>query len=69
MFFSVFQVGTGMLMTHLYTPDVEEAWGMSANLSQEVVLASRNTPFLITTIVALLAASLAYVVPKKLFNK
>jgi quinol-cytochrome oxidoreductase complex cytochrome b subunit len=66
--FSLFQILSGMLLTLMYTPDMEEAWNFSGNLSQEVVIQSSHSPFSLTLFIAFLAASIAYFIPKKFKN-
>jgi len=61
----LFQVLSGTLFTFMYTPDIEEAWNSSANLSQEVVIKSNHSPFLLTLFFAFLSATVAYFIPKK----
>jgi len=61
----LFQVLSGTLLTFMYTPDMEEAWNSSANLSQEVVFKSNHHPFLLTLFFAFLSATIAYFIPKK----
>ena len=68
-FFGLSQVLAGMLLTSMYTPDVGEAWSMSANLPQEIVIQSSQSPFILTIIVAFLFATIAYFIPRKFFNK
>ncbi|MEC5425756.1 hypothetical protein QGM71_20005 [Virgibacillus sp. C22-A2] len=63
--FSIFQVLSGMLLTFMYTPDITEAWNANGNLSQEVVIKSSNSHFLITLFFAFLSATIAYFIPKK----
>jgi len=60
--FALFQMVSGLFLTFIYQPDVEEAWNMSANLTSETTLVgSTTTP---TIIIAALAAVFAYFVPK-----
>jgi len=61
----LFQVLSGILSTFMYTPDMEEAWNSSANLSQEVVIKSNHRSFLLTLFIAFLSATIAYFIPKK----
>lgn len=63
--FTIFEVLSGMLLTLLYTPDVSEAWNTSVNLSQEVFIIGNNSSFLVTLFLALLSASIAYVIQNK----
>lgn len=63
--FSLFQVLSGMLLTITYTPDIAEAWNLSANLSEETIIKSSNSPFLLTLFIAFLSATIAYFIPIK----
>jgi len=60
--FVVFQQISGLILTFLYQPNIEEAWGMSAGLSSEVTMV--GTSSIPTIIGAVLAATIAYFVPK-----
>lgn len=62
--FVLFQMMSGFILTSMYQPDVDEAWSMSAGLSSEVTLVGSTT--IPTIIVAILAAVIAYFVPKGL---
>ncbi|MFD1361302.1 hypothetical protein [Lentibacillus salinarum] len=64
--FLLFQVLSGLFLTLLYTPDIQEAWNSSASLSQETVIKSSRSPFLLTFILAFLSATIAYFIPKKM---
>jgi quinol-cytochrome oxidoreductase complex cytochrome b subunit len=66
--FIIFQVISGMLLTMLYTPNIEEAWSMSGSLSQETVITGNSNSFLITLFTTLLSAAIAYLIPKKLIK-
>ncbi|KMY31849.1 hypothetical protein ACZ11_06575 [Lysinibacillus xylanilyticus] len=66
--FSIFQVLSGMFLTLMYTPNVEEAWNMSGSLSKEVVITSSYSSFLPTLLIAFLSATIAYFIPKKITN-
>ncbi|PAV28647.1 hypothetical protein CIL05_15245 [Virgibacillus profundi] len=66
--FSLFQILSGIILTYTYTPDITEAWNMSANLSQETVMISNHNSFLLTLLIAFLSATAAYFIPKKLKN-
>lgn len=60
--FVVFQQLSGVVLTSLYLPDIEEAWEMSAGLPSEVTMVgSSSVP---TIIGAVLAATIAYFVPE-----
>ncbi|WP_163971105.1 hypothetical protein [Oceanobacillus halotolerans] len=63
--FSLLHILSGILLTYAYTPDITEAWNLSANLSQEAVIKSRQHPFLLTLFIAFLSATIAYAIPKK----
>jgi len=60
--FVVFQMLSGLILTSLYLPNIEEAWEMSAGLSSEVTMV--GTSSIPTIIGAVLAATIAYFVPK-----
>lgn len=62
---SLFQVLSGMLLTITYTPDIAEAWNLSANLSEGTVIKSSYSHFLLTLFIAFLSATIAYFIPKK----
>ena len=62
--FTLLQILTGMFLTWIYTPDVREAWSMSAELSQKTVLTGSDS-FLLTLLTAVLAVSIAYVITVK----
>lgn len=64
--FSLFQVLSGIFLTVAYTPDIEEAWNMSANSSEQVAMkGSSNSSFVYTLFIAFLSATIAYFIPKK----
>lgn len=63
--FLLFQILSGLFLTIAYTPDIEEAWNMSADAPQKVVIKGSRSPFLITLFIAFLSASIAYFIPKK----
>jgi quinol-cytochrome oxidoreductase complex cytochrome b subunit len=63
--FFLLQIVSGMLLTFLYTPDVEGAWKSSALLSGETTLYGVG-PFLLSLLSALLAALMAYGVMRKI---
>ncbi|MEN1968366.1 hypothetical protein WMZ97_09865 [Lentibacillus sp. N15] len=62
--FSVFQVLSGMFLTSLYTPDIEDAWNMSDNLSQVVVM--KGSSFFPALLVPFLSATIAYFITERL---
>lgn len=68
-FFGLSQILAGMFLTSIYTPDVGEAWSMSANLPQEIIIQSSQNPFILTLIVAFLSATIAYFIPRKFLSK
>ncbi|WP_010531420.1 hypothetical protein [Lentibacillus jeotgali] len=63
--FVLFQILSGLILTYVYTPDIEEAWNLSAALSRETEINSSSSSFLITFFIALLSATIAYFIPKK----
>ena len=67
--FLILQVMSGMLLTLTYTPDIAEAWNVSAKLSQETVIKGSHHPFLLIFISAILSASFAYFISKKVSSK
>ncbi|MEI3614000.1 hypothetical protein [Pseudogracilibacillus sp. SO30301A] len=62
--FSLSHIFSGFFLTVTYKPNIEEAWHMSGNLSQEIVIKS-NSSFLLTLFLAFLSATIAYYIPKK----
>jgi quinol-cytochrome oxidoreductase complex cytochrome b subunit len=58
--FSSFQVLSGIILTLTYTPDIAEAWNMSGNLPQEIVIKGSHNPFLLTLFLAFISATIAY---------
>jgi ABC-type Fe3+ transport system permease subunit len=66
--FSIFQVLYGVLLTFMYTPNIEEGWNMSGSLSKAVVITGSHSSFLPTLLIAFLSATIAYFVPKKIIN-
>lgn len=65
--FSFLQISTGLLLTATYTPDVSNAWNLSQPLSQEVTFGAPSQ--IPTLLIATLAATFAYLVPKKWAKK
>lgn len=63
--FSIFRLLSGILPTLMYTPDMTEAWNESARLSQEVVMTTRHSHFLLQLFSVFLPASIAYMIQKK----
>lgn len=66
--FSILQILSGVLLTLMYTPNIQEAWNMGGVLSQEVIISSSHSPFLTSLLIAFLSATIAYFIPKKLTN-
>ena len=66
--FIIFQVLSGLLLTLVYRPDIEEAWNMSANLPQEAMITGTYTPFFLSLLITLIAASIAYFIPNKVIK-
>ncbi|SFD68083.1 hypothetical protein SAMN05216238_103127 [Lentibacillus persicus] len=63
--FVLFQVLSGLVLTYVYTPDIEAAWVKSAGAPQETVIRSSGGPYLLTFLMAFAAATVAYfIVPK-----
>lgn len=69
LFFGAFEVLSGMILTSMYTPNVGGAWSSVANLPQEIIVQSSQNPFILTSIIAFFAATIAYFVPTKVLNK
>ncbi|WP_026907388.1 hypothetical protein [Paucisalibacillus globulus] len=67
--FSIFQVLSGVLLTFIYTPSIEDAWNMSSSLPKEVIISSNHSPFLVQLLIAFLSATIAYFIPKKFRSK
>lgn len=65
--FSTFtaEILSGLFLTASYAPDISEIWYASANLLQEVEFVSAQNLFLFTLFIALLSATLAYIVFQK----
>lgn len=66
--FVLFQILSGLVLTYAYTPDIEEAWKMSADAPQETIIRSSGSSFLLTLLIAFVAATIAYFIPKKLYS-
>ena len=65
--FFFLQISAGLLLTATYTPNLTNAWNLSQPLSQEVTFGdSSQIP---TLLIATLAATFAYLVPKKWAKK
>ncbi|MGE7604435.1 hypothetical protein ACQKL5_18470 [Peribacillus sp. NPDC097675] len=65
--FNLLQILAGILLTATYTPESINARDMSHSLSQEVTFGAPSQ--IPTLLIATLAASLAYLVPKKWAKK
>ena len=57
--YTLLQILSGMLLTFTYTPNITEAWNESGTLAQETIIGSSSSSFLISLVIALLAASIA----------
>lgn len=66
--FLLLQIGSGMIVTSLYTPNLEGAWNTSAMLPQETAVQSSYLTFILTLSIGLLSAASAYFIQKKTFN-
>ncbi|GAB3798873.1 hypothetical protein [Virgibacillus kimchii] len=60
-----FQIFSGMLLTYFYTPDIQDAWQMSGNMGQEIVVQRNDSSLPLTFVNAFLAASVAYFISNK----
>ena len=58
--YTLLQILSGMLLTVTYTPNITEAWNESGTLAQETIIGSSSSSVLISLVIALLAASIAY---------
>ncbi|KKE80114.1 hypothetical protein NSA56_18300 [Oceanobacillus caeni] len=67
--FSLIQVLSGILLTYTYTPDMMEAWNLSPNLTQEVVIKGSHPSLLLTLLIGLISVTIAYFISKKYINK
>lgn len=67
--FSILQVLSGIFLTAVYTPDMDEAWEMSANLPQGVILRSGGSPFLSALLLAFISASVAYFISERISKR
>lgn len=67
--FSFIYVLSGMVLTYLFVPSIEEAWNSVANSSQEVVRNRYDSSFLFTLFIAFLSASIAYFIQMKTSGK
>lgn len=61
--FFILQISSGILLTATYTPEITDAWYKSQSLTQEVAFGEQSQ--IPTILMAGLAATLAYFVPKK----
>lgn len=59
------EVLSGVFLTLAYTPDIDEAWNMSAVFPWQTEIYSNGSPFLLILAVALLSASLSYFLAQK----
>lgn len=59
------QMLSGIFLTSAYAPDIEGAWNASAALPQKAEIIAGGSPFLLTLLLALLSASVAYFVSRK----
>lgn len=66
--FLIFQIVFGVIITYMYTPDIQETWYTSGGLSQTNVHISSHYSFLPTFLIAFLAATIAYFIPKRMTN-
>lgn len=66
--FLLLQFLFGIFQTLVYTPNMNEAWSMGADLTQETRIISSHNSLLITFIIAFLSASIAYVIPNRLIK-
>jgi ABC-type Fe3+ transport system permease subunit len=64
--FLMLQVLIGMFLTFVYTPDIKEAWSLSANLPQETVIVGGKSQFLLSILYAFIASSIAYIISNKI---
>lgn len=67
--FILFQIVAGMFVTLAYTPDISGAWAKAGNLPAETTILRGRGSFLITVLLALLAASIAYFISNKMSSK
>jgi len=67
--FSLIQVLSGILLTYTYTPDMMEAWNLSPDLAQEVVIKGSHPSLLFTLLIGLISVTIAYFISKKYINK
>lgn len=56
---------SGIFLTSNYVPSMSEAWHASASLPQEIKMSSSSSPFLLTLLIALLSATVAYFTAQK----
>lgn len=67
--FILFQMLVGMFVTSAYTPDMSGSWSKAGNLPAETTILRGRGPFLITVLLALFAASIAYFISNKMSSK
>ncbi|WP_339226390.1 hypothetical protein NSQ77_12735 [Oceanobacillus sp. FSL K6-2867] len=63
--YTLLQILSGMLLTFTYTPDIAEAWNQSGMLAQETIISSGQPSILLSLIISLFAASVAYFIVNK----
>lgn len=59
------EVVLGMFIRFAHVPNIKEAWNASAILPQQTEIHSSSSPFLLTLLVVLLSAIVAYFVSDK----
>ena len=57
-----------MISTLTYTPEITNAWNMSIPTASEGMIIANNSSFLLTLLSAVLAATIAYLVLRKVSN-
>ena len=66
------EVLSGMFLTSTYTPDINEAWNVSAVLSQQTEILSGSSPFSLTLLLTLLSATVVFFIAqnfsKRIYN-
>jgi hypothetical protein len=66
--FLLFQGLSGMISTLSYTPDITNLWNMSIPTASEGMIIANNSSFLLTLLSPVLAATIAYLVLRKVSN-
>lgn len=64
--FLILQIGSGMIVTTLYSPDMGDAWSQSAALPQETVVSGSIVTPLVTLLTGLVSAAAAYFIQSKI---